>query len=453
MHKELCILGSGPGGLRAAFEGARLGFAVTLVERGLLGGTCLNCGCIPTKQYLNGTASLALLKSAKAQKAAAGEATASLSALKAKKDRYIKGTRQAVEKQLREAGIRLIYGEGRIKAQWKLEVTQADGGVEECSWDKLILATGSHPASFPGVAADHACVLDSTDILELEEAPESLIVVGAGAIGLEMADFYSRLGTKITLVEAFDRLAPSEDSEIGETLRRTYAREGWDIHTGKAVAELISSEGKAVLRFADGAVLFAAKALLAAGRRPNAAVPGLELLGVKSGRLSVDECLRIAPHVYAVGDVNGKSLLAHAAEHQAGYAVAHAVGQTTSAYAPPPMPACIYGHMEVMRVGPAPQDLTKRPNIGVSRSNLIANAIAQGYCTTQGFVKVFWENGRVVGICAVGHGVSHLVSLAAVIVSQGWRAEDADQIIWAHPTLDEALHAALTAPREALGQE
>jgi len=449
--QKLCILGAGPGGLRAAFEGLRLGFEVTLIERDLVGGTCLNRGCIPTKQYLGGTASMPLLHASRTHKLAEGSISPSLRGLKAKKDRFVKASRQAVEKQLATTGARLLFGEGRVSAPGQMEVATSQG-AQACAWDALIIATGSQPASFPGVAADHDCVLDSTDALELEEAPESLIVVGAGAIGLEMADFFSRLGAKITLVEGCAQLAPSEDPELGESLRKFYSREGWDIHTGRNVVGLATQGGKAVLRFADGEELAAAKSLLAVGRRPNSAGLGIEKLGLelKPGWLPVDECLRLAPKVYAVGDVNGKSLLAHAADHQARYAVEHAAGKISGPYTPPPMPACIYGHMEVMRVGPSAAELSGRQGIECSRSNMIANPIAQAYCATQGFIKVFWEGGQVCGISALGHGVSHLVGIAGVIVTQGWKAEDIHRIIWAHPTLDEALEAALNAPREAL---
>jgi len=391
-----------------------------------------------------------MLGGAKAYKLAEGAVLCRLRALKAKKDRFIKASRQAVEKQLAMAGARLLFGQGRVSAPGRLEV-KTDEGVRLCEWDWLILATGSHPTSFPGVSVDHDCVLDSTDVLEMEDAPESLLVVGAGAIGLEMADFFSRLGAKIILVEACAQLAPAEDPEVGEILRKIYSREGWEIHTGRNVVGLVTQEGLAELCFADGEKLFAEKALLAVGRRPNSAGLGLENLGLglrpEPGWLPVDECLRLGPKVYAVGDVNGKSLLAHAADHQARYAVTHASDNNAGSYEPPPLPSCIYGHIEVMRVGPSFAQLRDCQNLECSRSNLVANPIAQAYCATQGFIKVFWREGRVCSISALGHGASHLVGIAGVIVTQGWRAEDIHRIIWAHPTLDEALLEALTAPR------
>ncbi|MGJ3523502.1 dihydrolipoyl dehydrogenase family protein [Nitratidesulfovibrio sp. D1] len=478
-HYDMIILGGGPGGSRAAFDAAARGLSVALVDRDGLGGTCLNRGCIPTKLLLGATAALPLLEAQKKLKAADGHIAFDLPALQQRKDRYVKGTRQALEKRLKAAGIAVYAGEGRVTAapptdnpadgdgELTVAAVQADGTTQETrlAWGTLIVATGSTPASFPGLAADGAAVLDSTALLDVTEAPESLMVVGGGAIGLEMADFFSRLGTRITIVEGMGRLAPTEDPEVGDTLRKVYAREGWAIHTGRKVASLATvNEGdggtgcKAVLRFEDGEELTAQKALLAVGRRPASAGIGLDVLGATlrgPGWVQTDDCLRAAPRVYAIGDVNGRTLLAHAADHQARYAVRHACGATATAYDAGVMPACVYGHLEAMRVGPTVEELK---NAGfsprVSRSMLIANPIAQAYGTTQGFVKIVWVDGRIRGVTAVGHGVSHLVTLAAVLAggsgaATGWTAHDAGSVIFAHPTLDEALEAAMEAPQES----
>jgi dihydrolipoamide dehydrogenase len=464
---DMIILGGGPGGSRAAFDAAARGLSVALVDRDGLGGTCLNRGCIPTKLLLGATAAQPLLETQKKLKAADGHIAFDLPALQQRKDRYVKGTRQALEKRLKAAGIAVYAGVGRVTsgrqgdADGELAViaTQADGATQETrlGWGTLIVATGSTPASFPGLAADGAAVLDSTALLDVTEAPESLIVVGGGAIGLEMADFFARLGTRITIVEGMARLAPTEDAEVGDTLRKVYAREGWAIHTGRKVASLATVDGHAVLRFEDGEELTADKALLAVGRRPASAGLGLEALGATlrgPGWVQTDEFLRAAPHVYAIGDVNGRTLLAHAADHQARHAVRHACGDTAAGYDAGVMPACIYGHLEVMRVGPTAEELK---NAGfsprVSRSMLIANPISQAYGTTQGFIKIVWVDGHIRGVTAVGHGVSHLVTLAAVLAggsgtAQGWTAHDAGNVIFAHPTLDEALETAMEAPQE-----
>ncbi|GEB79158.1 2-oxoglutarate dehydrogenase E3 [Desulfovibrio desulfuricans] len=454
MTYDVVILGAGPGGSRAALEAAAAGLRVAIVDKGSFGGTCLNWGCIPTKLLLGGTAAHPLLEVQKKLKTAQGPIDFDLTALQARKTRFINGTRQALEKQLRQAGIEVITGTARLAGPGHVEVVDGEG-TRELAARNVIVATGSVPASFPGLAPDGEAVLDSTALLDVTEVPDSLIIVGGGAIGLEMGDFFSRLGTAITIVEGLDRLAPTEDPEIGQTLGKLLKREGWAIHTGRRVASLSTVEGKAQLRFEDGTELVADKALMAVGRRPATAGLGLETAGATllgAGWVETNDHLLAAPGLYAIGDVNGRTLLAHAADHQARFVISHiASGSASSAsgYPAPVMPSCIYGHTEVMRAGATVAELVASGHdVHVSTSQLIANPIAQAYGTTGGFIRVLWVEGQVRGISAVGHGVSHLVTLATVIVSQRWRREDVHGIIFAHPTLDEALEAALLAPSQ-----
>lgn len=454
MTYDVVILGAGPGGSRAALEAAAAGLRVAIVDKGSFGGTCLNWGCIPTKLLLGGTAAHPLLEVQKKLKTAQGTIDFDLTALQARKTRFINGTRQALEKQLRQAGIEVITGTARLAGPGHVEVVDGEG-TRELAARNVIVATGSVPASFPGLAPDGEAVLDSTALLDVTEVPDSLIIVGGGAIGLEMGDFFSRLGTAITIVEGLDRLAPTEDPEIGQTLGKLLKREGWAIHTGRRVASLSTVEGKAQLRFEDGTELVADKALMAVGRRPSTTGLGLETAGATlrgAGWVETNDHLLAAPGLYAIGDVNGRTLLAHAADHQARFVISHiASGSASSAsgYPAPVMPSCIYGHTEVMRVGATVAELVASGHdVHVSTSQLIANPIAQAYGTTGGFIRVLWVEGQVRGISAVGHGVSHLVTLATVIVSQRWRREDVHGIIFAHPTLDEALEAALLAPSQ-----
>lgn len=454
MTYDVVILGAGPGGSRAALEAAAAGLRVAIVDKGSFGGTCLNWGCIPTKLLLGGTAAHPLLEVQKKLKTAQGTIDFDLTALQARKTRFINGTRQALEKQLRQAGIEVITGTARLAGPGHVEVVDGEG-TRELAARNVIVATGSVPASFPGLAPDGDAVLDSTALLDVTEVPDSLIIVGGGAIGLEMGDFFSRLGTAITIVEGLDRLAPTEDPEIGQTLGKLLKREGWAIHTGRRVASLSTVEGKAQLRFEDGTELVADKALMAVGRRPSTTGLGLETAGATlrgAGWVETNDHLLAAPGLYAIGDVNGRTLLAHAADHQARFVISHiASGSASSAsgYPAPVMPSCIYGHTEVMRAGATVAELVASGHdVHVSTSQLIANPIAQAYGTTGGFIRVLWVEGQVRGISAVGHGVSHLVTLATVIVSQRWRREAVHGIIFAHPTLDEALEAALLAPSQ-----
>ena len=450
MSYDCIVIGAGPGGMRAAMQAAQAGLSTALVEKEDLGGTCLNWGCIPTKLFLGSTAAGPMLHVQQKLKGAEGHLRFDLAAMQQRKDRFLKGSRTAVGKQLQALGVDVFSGTAAFRGPGTLAVTNAQG-TTELAFAQCVVATGSMPAAFPGLEPDGDCVLHSSHVLTLTEAPESMIIVGAGAIGLEMGDVFSRLGTKITIVEGMDRLAPTEDADIADVLTKQLKREGWTIHTGRKVASLRTVNGAAVLTFEDGETLTAAKSLMAAGRKPASAGLQIEAAGgttVGSGWIKTDGCLRASDTVYAIGDINGRTLLAHAADHQARYVVRHMCGKEQAEYASGPMPACIYGHTEVMRVGATAAELKAAgKSVEVSVSQLIANPIAQSYGTTHGFVKVLWVEGKMAGIAAVGHGVSHLVAAATIMVAQQWTEKDVHSIIWAHPTLDEALEAAATAPR------
>ncbi len=447
MTCDLLVLGAGPGGTRAAFEGAARGLKTVLVEACFPGGTCLNSGCIPTKFLIGGTASLDLFAAQKKYKCAEGELRFSLAALQDRKDKYVKASREALRKRLEEAGVSLIHG----RAAFSGPDTVRLGGEneQELHFKTCIVATGSTPAFFPGLKPDGASIMGSSAMLNLKEAPESLIIIGGGAIGLEMGDIFHRFGSKITLVEALPRLAANEDEDVMELLKKHHQRSGWTIHTGRKVASLETRDGRSVLTFEDGETISADKSLVAVGRTPASAGLNCDAAGIsldKRGFIRVDEQLRAGKNIHAVGDVNGRVLLAHAADHQAHYAVAHAAGELREAYTDTVMPSCIYGHMEVMRAGPTARQLQAAgEEVYISRSELISNPICQSYGASQGFIKIAWVNGQMRSITAVGHGVSHLVTLGAVAVTQQWQKKDVRTVIFAHPTLDEALESAMFA--------
>lgn len=455
MTCDLVIVGAGPGGHAAALEAARLGCSVTVVEQGELGGTCLNWGCIPTKLFLGATAALPALAAQTRLKLvdkSAWENLAqdfSLPLLQQRKMRLLQGSRQAMEKQFKGEGIRLLKGRARLVDAGRLQV-KGESGEEELAYKGLILATGSHPAFFKGMYPDGKAVLSSYHMLELEEAPESLIIVGGGAIGLEFGDFLSRFGTRIELVEALDQVAPTEDPEIGQTLGRMLKRAGWKLHLGRKVSSVSTTDSGtdrgAELTFEDGEILVARKALVAVGRKPNTAGLGLNDAGVQTdrrGAIVTDSRLRATESICAVGDCNGRIQLAHAAAHQGRFAARVLAGVEQGEYAPAAVPACIYGSHEVMRSGPLAEELRQNGPVSVSRAMLAANPIAQAYGASQGLVKALWQEGRVRSIMAVGHGVSALSTAASCIVSQGWDVEQAREFVFAHPSLDEALAACL----------
>ncbi|TVM20051.1 2-oxoglutarate dehydrogenase [Oceanidesulfovibrio indonesiensis] len=457
MDCSLVVLGAGPGGYDAALEAAALGMDTVLVEREHLGGTCLNWGCIPTKLFLGASAPVSSLASHAKLKLIEYEPEAvrvSLPAMQNRKRKMLAGTHKAMALRLRKAGVTLLTGTGRFTAPGTVEVTDAEGNnTTTVHYNDAVVATGAGSASFPSIAPDGEAVLDPQQLLELESPPNSLVIVGGGAIGIEMGEVFARLGASITLIEAMDRLLPYEDPEIGEGLAKLLKRDKWTLRIGERVESLKTVDGRAVLTMESGETMEADKALVAVGRKPNSAGMGLEDVGCEldpRGFVKTDENLSAAEHVYAVGDVNGLSLLAHAATHQAHYVVRRLAGREQQPYRGGAIPACVYGSHEMMRAG-----LTEAlaldaggEKVEVSRFQLAANPYAQAQSAGYGFVKAIWLDDILVGVSALGHGVSHLVTLAEVLVREKISAERLGGYVFAHPTLDEALAEALRAPRE-----
>ncbi|MGE4440792.1 MAG: NAD(P)/FAD-dependent oxidoreductase [Desulfomicrobium sp.] len=449
-HFDIIVIGAGPGGYAAALLASQRGKTVALVERQNLGGTCLNWGCIPTKLYLGATAHLEGLHAQSRLRLCSGSVQMDMEALKKRKNAFVAATHKAMGVNLDKHGVALVHGQASLIDK---NTVRIDGeNPRTLGFTTLIVATGSSTNWFPGLEPDHARILDSTDLLDLDAAPASLAIIGAGAIGLEMADFWHRLGTAIHIIEAAPRIAPAEDEEIAQTLGGMLKRKKWNIVTGKRVAGLVN-EGESVLaRLEDGTEIRVEKALVAVGRKPNTPDLLLDNAGVAmtgAGWVATDDFLRATPNIYAIGDVNGRTLLAHAAEHQGRYAVLHALGETTAPYNPGPIPGCIYGAIEVMRAGSTAAELAAQgKSVRISRSNLGANPISQAHGQAQGLVKIAWVDGVVHGVSAVGHGASHLVTLAEIMVRDRWNAHTAHEHIFAHPTLDEALRDALIAPQE-----
>jgi dihydrolipoamide dehydrogenase len=448
-HFDILILGGGPAGTRAALDAAGFGARCALAEPAFLGGTCMNTGCIPTKFLLGGSASLPMALAQQRFKVALSVPELDFAALQSRKDRFIRGLRASLQKDLEDAGVVLLKGKGEFTGPQSARI---GGSGLNVTFGKCIAATGSVPAFFPTMKADGACVLSSAGVLGLDTVPESMIIVGGGPIGLELGEIFHRFACRITLVEGMPRLLPAEDEEVGAAVESHFRREGWNIHTGRRIASLTSNNGRAVLRFEDGEELEAGRALIAAGRRPaspglSPAAAGITLDG--RGFANCDDFLRCTEHIYAAGDLNGRTPLAHAAAHQARYAAAHAAGRTGEPYASPPVPACVYGSFEVMRVGPSLTELKKQgKDIRVSRASPASNVIAQSMGNTRGGVRMLWEGDELRGVSAYGGGVSHLVTAAALLLELGVKKNLPPPVLFAHPTLDELLESAMLAPVE-----
>ena len=452
---DVVIIGGGPGGAKAARVLADGGTSVAIVESSHWGGVCLNCGCIPTKMLLGATAPQGLLRGLERQRVAKGSIDVDYDALQKRIQRFTRGSAQALTKGLEQAGVVLFNGHARCTGAHSVEVLDCDGSViATLEARRIILATGSRSAAFPGLSPDHDCVLDSTDLHAIPAVPASLIVVGAGAIGLEMADFFNAMGCKVTVVEAAPHIAPTEDADIAAELQKLLGKSGITCISGVKATSLLTRDGQAVLTLEDGRELAAEKALVAVGRTPNTSELTAESADCRlnqRGFVSVNEYLMASPTVYAIGDVNGQTLLAHAAEHQGTYVARHILEKEQAAYASGPVPSCVYGSLEIMRVGITErQALAMGDDVAVSSAQLMTNAIAQAGGDACGFVKVVWQNGSIAGIAALGHGVSHLVTAAQLLLLGQFSGERLHSFMFAHPTLDEVLHSALEAPRKKI---
>lgn len=451
---DVCILGAGPAGTEAARLLAEGGKTVALVEDTHMGGTCLNCGCIPTKMLLGAAAPLGLLKAQSRLRVEKGSIDIDFTALQSRIKRFTEGSSRTVDKNLQALGVHVIHGHGVCKAPGTIVVQDADDG--EISAEHILLACGSTSAAFPGLVPDNDCVLDSTALLNVSSVPESLIIVGAGAIGLELGDFFNAAGSQVTIVEAAPHIAPLEDSDVAAEMNRALKKNKITCIEGVKAQNLCTKDGHAELTLADGRVLTAAKALVAVGRRPCTADLGAEALGCaldKRGFVQVDGFLTAADKVYTAGDINGHVLLAHAASHQAAYIARRILGRTKAPYVPGPVPSCYYGSTEIMRVGENAASLLRAgKSVEVSQAPLSINAIAQASGCTNGFVKVVWSEGKIAGITAVGAGVSHLVTAAQLLLLTDGTAEHLDAFMFAHPTLDEILPKAILAKRIATSE-
>ncbi|MDO5483346.1 MAG: NAD(P)/FAD-dependent oxidoreductase, partial [Desulfovibrionaceae bacterium] len=412
---DVIIIGGGPGGSKAAKMLSAGGKQVALIEDRHLGGVCLNCGCIPTKLMLGAVAPRGLMHGLERQRVAKGSLEVDFASLKKRVQRFTGASSQTLAKGLTAAGVRLYTGRAVCRDAHTVDVLDTDGQtILSLAGQNIILAGGSRSAAFPGLEPDHNCVLDSTDLLNIPTVPESLLIVGAGAIGLEMADFFNAMGSTVTVVEAAPQLAPTEDADIAQEMEKLLRKNGLTCLTAVKAVSLVSQDDQAVLTLEDGRTFTASKALVAVGRKPNTDGLGAESAGCtlnRRGFVQTDDYLRAAPTVFAIGDINGRTLLAHAAEHQAAYVARQILGLESGVYESGPVPSCIYGSLEVMRVGLTVRDAqAKGGEVAVSRAPLIANPIAQAGGDPAGFVKVVWHEGRMVGIAALGHHVSHLVT-------------------------------------------
>jgi dihydrolipoamide dehydrogenase len=450
---DVVVVGTGPGGYVAAIRAAQLGLSVGVVEDDRAGGVCLNWGCIPTKALLRSAEVVTLFGRAAefGIRVSGVEANYAEAVQRSRRvaDRMAKG----VEFLFRKNKITLFPGRGVLTARDTVEVTGA-AGAETLEAKSVILATGSEPRSLPGVTIDEKTVVSSNGAVRNERKPASLIVIGAGAVGVEFADVYAAYGVRVTLLEALPRIVPVEDEDCSKELARAFGRRGIELKTGVKVTS-VKAGGPGAIVETDQGKLEAEQVLVAVGRAAKVKGLGLEALGIQLDRGFVKVSPRMetgAKSVYAIGDMAGPPLLAHKAMAEGVVAAEAIAGREPRPVDYGNVPSCTYCRPQVASIGLTEARAREHAReISVGRFPFTASGKAVALGDTEGFVKVVADKatGEILGVHIVGPEATEIIHEFAVGRTLEATLEEFIHTIHAHPTLSEAAFEATLA---ALGQ-
>lgn len=454
VQTQVAVIGGGPAGYTAAIRLAKHNKEVVLIEKDHLGGTCLNRGCIPTKALLHVAETWQGLKSARRIGIQLGDSSIKFADVKRFQQRTVTTLRKGVETLLDANKIRLVTGTARLVAAGRIEVQQADDRVAVIEADHIILATGSEPKPLPIPGLDLPGVMTSTEALALDYVPKHCVVIGAGAVGIEFAYFWSSLGGKVTLVEMMPRVLPLEDEDVSEFLAQLLKKQGVDIHLQTGVSQVETADDllRVRLKSEDGSekAVEADHVLVAVGRQADLSAIDTDI-ELERGFIKVNQRMETSlPGVYAVGDAIGGMLLAHVASAEAEIAAANILGeQKEMDYTV--VPRAIYTSPESASVGATEEQLrTKGIDYTVGNFGFAANGKALASASREGFVKVLVDNRnhQVLGVHICGPQASSLISEAVVVMKMQGTVEEVMEAIHPHPTLSESF---LEAAADSLG--
>lgn len=454
---DVVIIGSGPGGYVAAIRAAQLGKKTALIERyNTLGGTCLNVGCIPSKALLDSSEHY---HKAKEQ---FGEHGIQLNDLKVDMPQMIKRKREVVEQTvggidflMKKNKVTVYHGHGSFADRSTITIAKDDGSEEKISGDKVIIATGSKPATLPFITVDKKRVITSTEALELEKVPKSMVVIGGGVIGLELGSVYARLGTEVTVVEYMDAIIPAMDRVLGKELMRSMKKLGVKFLLSHKVKDVSATTRSVTVKAddkkGDEVELKAEFCLVSVGRKPYTDKLGLENVGVKTddrGRIEVNEHLETSvAGIYAIGDVIKGAMLAHKAEEE-GMFVAEVIAGQKPHINYLLIPNVVYTWPEVAAVGYTEEEL-KEKNIPYKSGSFPfkASGRARASMDTDGLVKVLAhkETDEILGVHMVGPRCADMIAEAVVAMEFRASAEDIARMSHAHPTFTESFKEAALA--------
>ncbi len=447
---KVAVIGGGPGGYVAALKAAMLGAEVTVIEKNKVGGTCLNVGCIPTKALLASSDVLRTVKEAKSFGIdVEGDIKPDFQAIIARKQKVTDELVAGIEFLFDKRGVKKINGFGKLIDKNTIEVTKEDGSVEEVKADKIILANGSIPTVFPFMPYNGKNVITSDEVLSLEKLPESMVIIGGGVIGSEIGQFYSTLGTKVTIVEVLPQILGRMDSDGAKALARQFKKDKIKVMCNVATDSFEVSEDKVKLNLNNGKSIEAEIVLLCTGRKPNLANSGVAEAGVKMtdrGFIEVNEYMETnLEGVYAIGDIIPGAMLAHVASAEGMVAAENAVKGNSETVNYKSIPSCVYTEPEVAGVGKTEDELkAEGVEYKVGRFDFRGLGKAKAIGKIQGFIKVLVDKDDVIiGATLVGPHCTDLLTELSLAVGLGLKAKDVGRVIHAHPSLSEGIMESL----------
>ena len=440
---KIAIIGGGVGGYPAALKAARLGAEVTLVEKDLLGGTCLNRGCIPTKALLKAGEVIETLKKSQVFGVRCKGYRLDFDAMMARKQAVVNQLRNGVRGLFQKKKIKVVKGTGELVDPGTVKVAETGETIRA---DRILIATGSAPRQCDFKGAADIQLLNSDQALSLAQLPKSVVIIGGGVIGVEFAQIFHSLGVPVTLLEALENIVAGVDADLSATLKRIMVQSGVRIVTGAKIQRLSGQKETFTVHYEAGGSARTAtgeKIILAVGREPVLNGLGAEKIGLatEGGALAVSDRMETnIPGVYAAGDVTGKTMLAHAATAQSECAVENMFGQNRR-FGTNPIASCIYTSPEVGSVGMTETAAREQCEVKVGRFPMIACGKALVLGQSEGFVKIVADKkyGEVLGVHIIGPRATDLIAEAVLGMSMEMTVEDLARAIHPHPTVSESL--------------
>lgn len=441
---KITVIGGGPAGYVSALTAKRAGAEVFLIERDELGGTCLNRGCIPTKTVIHSLEILDKIKAQKYTRDTAFEISLDLSSIFQRKDSVVETQRKGLTTLLKQSGVTIIKDDAYLISPKEVFLKNSS---EKIISDKIIIATGSRPAELPILGFDGQRILSSDDLWNMREIPKSITIIGAGAIGCEFAWIFHLLGSKVTLIELMPRVLPMEDEEISKALERLFKKRKIDFHTGVKVEDLKKNEREVEITLSNGKNIISEKIVVSVGRAYNTDfLQGVEINFGPKGEILVDEFLQTnLEAVYAIGDVNGKWLLAHVAYKEGEIAAKNALGESLKMdYSV--IPSTIFTVSEVASAGMRENEALQK-GLKIRKGLFPFRAIGKAHAIGEidGFVKVIAEEETdvLLGAHIIGPKASELIHELALAIKLKVKAKEVKELIHSHPTLSECIWEAV----------